>query len=131
MDTNLKFQNLADFNGGTALAGHFESPFGYENTIARLVTLSGQSDAIQPIDDGVDFEFIGQFKGVTFTVYNYGDERFHIGGDVLNAGRDRRLGQRLDFLGLLTALETALAAVEPSAFEYVTSDGRRVAWEAA
>lgn len=124
---SLRFTDLRDFKGGTARYGIFTSKYSFEETIARLVTLSGQTP-FENIDDKVWFEFVGQFNGVTFTVYDYcGDEFIHVGGEVMIKAGDRSL----DYLAFIPELERLLDTVEPTPFRAKGLDGNVYEWRKA
>lgn len=65
--------------GGTSLRGYLETPWSFEETIARLL---GAGFEMQDGDgDKLSVEFIGTFNGATFTLYDYKEDReIHIGG---------------------------------------------------
>ena len=112
--------------GGTWLRGYYTPKAGwsFEDTVARLKSLS----KLDP-NDGCDFEkvsveFTGRFNGELFTLYDYkGGRSLHVGGrDHLNVD------------ALSAALDTALAAVPPAPYtagfhsdEYWVSHGWPVA----
>lgn len=88
----------------TYLRGYLESPFSFEETVARLITLSGQD----PTADGykVSVEFVGMFGGQPFTLYDYKEDRkIHIGGN-----------DKLDVEGLAQELLVKLSSVEPTPY---------------
>jgi hypothetical protein len=125
MDTTritFTFDQNETFGGGTSLAGYFTSPFSFEETIARLVTLSG----VQPfenIDDKVWFEFIGRFDGKLFTLYDYkSSEQFHIG--AADGGRGFDIG------AFSVALDSALRSVQPTPFRAHGLHGAIYEWAA-
>lgn len=82
-------------------------PWPFEETVARILTASGQ-----PIFDQVDcckesFQATGTFKGRVFTLYDYkGDRRIHIGG---------RAGLKAQELKEI--LRQALASSDPAPYE--------------
>lgn len=92
--------------GGTSLRGMFDSPWSFEETVARLYAASGQVPQSCDGGDKTTVEFVGDFLGAPFTVYDYkGDRQLHIGGR-----------EKLDVIGLQTALAHALAGVEPKTY---------------
>jgi len=107
---------------GTSLRGYFEPPYTFEETVARLVALSGQSPADRSDGYKTSVEFVGHFKGQVFTLYDYkGDRSLHVGGT-----------SALDVDGLRQALIVELATIAPvaySAIEYYECAGRRHGWE--
>lgn len=89
---------------GTSLLGYYtQSLWSFEETVARLITASGQ-EIESPDEYKCSFQFSGFFNGKVFTLYDYKEDRtIHIGGN--------------DPLILLTIQEHitfALLAVEPS-----------------
>lgn len=110
---------------GTSLQGYLDSPYGFEETVARLKALSGQD----PTEGGdgykVSVEFVGQFNGQPFTLYDYkGDNEIHIGG------RDKRFVPALQ-----KALVAAMASVVPAAYtatlHYDETEGQTHGFEMA
>ena len=94
-----------DSMGGGSLRGYYESPWMFEETVARLASASGQPAATS---DGykTSVEFTGTFKGHSFALYDYKEDRaIHIGG-----------GDQLNLAGLVDALNTQLASVEPTPY---------------
>jgi hypothetical protein len=92
--------------GGCWLRDYFKSPWGFEETVARLVALSGQP-ATSSDQYKTSVEFRGAFDGEYFALYDYkSDREIHIGGT--NA---------LDVAGLQAALATALATVRPMPYQ--------------
>jgi hypothetical protein len=90
---------------GTSLRGYYRSPWSFEETVARLVTASGQ-----PVnsDDGykTSVNFKGTFGGRVFTLYDYKEDReIHIGGM-----------DGLDVFELGVELNHVLSQVEPTAY---------------
>ncbi len=63
---------------GTGLSGYLKTPWSFEETVARLL---GAGFVRQPGDEyKCSVEFIGTFKGQTFTLYDYKEDReLHIG----------------------------------------------------
>jgi hypothetical protein len=101
---------------GTSFRDYYNSPWGFEETIALLVTASGQP-AASPDQEKLSVEFRGTFNGSPFTLYDYKEDReIHIGGfDALNT------------CGLVAALTVALNAVAPTPYqarEYYDARGR-------
>ena len=64
----------------THLIGYLNAPWSFEETVSRLITLSGQ--AAKSCDCyKVSVEFVGMFNGKVFTLYDYKcDRTLHIGG---------------------------------------------------
>lgn len=91
--------------GGTFLRAVYPSPWIFEETVARLITLSGQ-----PAKSGDQYktsvEFVGTFNGEIFDLHDYKEGReLHIGGhESLKVG------------GLIAALDLALGKVEPTPY---------------
>ena len=88
------------------LRGYYESPWSFEETVARLVTASGQ-----PINSFDEYKssvnFVGTFEGQRFTLYDYKEDRaIHIGGN-----------DELDISNLVVALTDALNLVEPTPYK--------------
>jgi hypothetical protein len=87
------------------LLAYYESPWSFEETVARIITASGQ-----PPKSGDDYkvsvEFEGRFKGQRFTLYDYKEGRsIHIGGN-----------DKLDVVGLVAQLTFDLDAVRPTPY---------------
>jgi hypothetical protein len=92
--------------GGTSLRGYLDPPFDFEETVARLITVSGQP-AESSDDYKTSVEFVGIWKGRTFTLYDYKEDRqIHIGG-----------GDHLDVEGLRGAVLDAIEDVTPTPYE--------------
>lgn len=93
---------------GTGLRGYLDNvPWSFEETVARLKTLSGQEPGDRADRDKTSVEFNGTFGGKVFTLYDYkGDRTIHIGGNG-----------DLDVASLRDALRRALDGVRPSAYE--------------
>ena len=91
---------------GTGGRGIFRSDYSFEETIARLKTLSGS----EPDDLGeykCSVEFVGVYKGEVFTVYDWKrDRQIHIGGS-----------REIDYDGLIGALYDAIADSEPTPYK--------------
>ena len=108
--------------GGTSFREYLTSPFSFEETIGRLITVSGQDPTFQTDECKVSVEFIGRFEDHIFTLYDYkGDHELHIGGtDALNVAK------------LHTALIAALRGVTPSPYtaivRYDELDGQSHGW---
>lgn len=89
----------------SSLRGYYDSPYSFEETVARVHAASGQP--VRSTDDyktSVCFE--GTYKGAYFRVYDYKEDReLHIGG-----------GSDLDVRGLLIALASAVERAEPKAY---------------
>ena len=104
---------------GTSLRGYFtpdNMPF--EETVARLITLSGQDPTAQADGYKVSVEFSGRFHGQPFTLYDYkAGYCLHIGGS-----------SALDVAALHDTLSAALIAVTPPPYQavckYDESDGQ-------
>lgn len=71
---------------GTGLSGYLPNvPGGFAETIARLLTMTGQDPFTDWTDDDGDgkvaIQFIGRFNGILFTLYDYkgDDDALHIG----------------------------------------------------
>lgn len=97
-----------DFADGTSLRGYFTLPgCTFQETVARLITLSGQNPSELSDRDKVSVEFGGTFDGRPFTLYDYKEGRaLHIGGK-----------DGLDVNGLIAHLRTALVDVAPTPYE--------------
>lgn len=91
---------------GTSGQGELASPYGFEETVARLIALSGQDPTRLSDHYKVSVEFVGALNGEVFTLYDYKcSEELHIGG---------RSG--LDVAGLNSELVRLLATVDPVPF---------------
>lgn len=90
---------------GTSLRGYYESPWSFEETVARLITASGQP--ARSFDQyKTSVEFRGTFHGHVFTLYDYKEGRtIHIGG-----------ADDLDRVGFVKALTAALMLVTPTPY---------------
>jgi len=93
---------------GTSFRAYLDNlPWSFEETVARILTASGQ-----PIFDQRDcckqsFEAMGKFKGGVFTLYDYkGDKCIHIGGRG-----------SLKVQELKDALQQVLAHANPTPYE--------------
>ena len=65
---------------GTHLVGYYIAQWSFEETVARLITLSGQA-AKSGDQYKVSVKFVGRFNGDVFTLYDYKcDRTLHIGG---------------------------------------------------
>jgi len=105
--------------GGTFYRGMFNETDGdrgrFAETVARLLSLSGQSAVGAGDADKQSVEFIGTFKGETFTLYDYkSDFDLHIGGR-----------EGLDVRGLIEALRSALATATPVPFKATATYEKR------
>ena len=93
---------------GTYYLGFWDDlPYSFEETVARLITVSGQN----PIINGYkcSFDFHGTYEGKVFTLYDYkGDYRIHIGGK-----------RGLNLEGLKQFLAEEIADSEPTPYEAV------------
>jgi hypothetical protein len=88
------------------LRAYYESPWSFEETVARLITASGQP-ARSDDDYKTSVSFEGTYYGRRFTLYDYKESRnIHIGGN-----------NELNVTGLVAALNRELAAVEPTPYE--------------
>ena len=66
---------------GTSLQGYLQMPWGFEETVARVLALTGQSAQEQGDGYKLSVEFRGVLDGQVFTLYDYkGDRELHIGG---------------------------------------------------
>jgi hypothetical protein len=66
--------------GGTSLRGYFESPWVFEETVARLVAASGQLGTESGDKYKISVQFIGRFLGQPFSLYDYKEDReIHVG----------------------------------------------------
>lgn len=91
---------------GTSLRGYLVSPYPFEETVARLYALTEQRPASVDMEK-VSVEFVGQWQGAVFTLYDYKEDReLHIGG---HSG--------LDVAGAQSAVLAALAAVTPRPYQ--------------
>lgn len=88
------------------LRGYYHSPWGFEETVARIAAASGQPvKSFDQYKSSVDFA--GVFKGERFTLYDYKEGcEIHIGGS-----------DALDLAGLIAELTPALSVVEPQPYE--------------
>ena len=101
----IKWLANADVSG-TWQRGYFDSPWGFAETVARLLTASGQHEHDR-LDDKTSVEFVGIYNGHVFTLYDFkANRRLQIGG---KAG--------LDVDGLQLELARALASVQPMPFD--------------
>jgi hypothetical protein len=91
--------------GGTSFRSYYDSPWTFEETVARLLTLSGQP--AKSLDEyKTSVEFRGTFKGQVFTLYDYKEDRaFHVGGT-----------EALDVVGLAIVLTGYLKDSPPSPY---------------
>lgn len=105
--TRIRWDATTDVNM-THLRGYF-TPEGlsFEETVARLITLSQQDPTEAGDSYKVSVEFMGVFAGEPFTLYDYkGGMNLHIGGH-----------DTLDVAGLEAALEAAIRDVEPTPYQ--------------
>ena len=104
---------------GTSFRGLWNDlPYSFEETVARLITVSGQNPIMfeeMPISyftiNGykTSFDFHGTYEGKVFTLYDYkGDYRIHIGGK-----------RGLNLEGLKQFLAEEIADSEPTPYEAV------------
>lgn len=72
--------------GGTSLQGYLDNlPWSFEESVARLKTLSGQDPTAASDKYKTSVEFGGTFNGRPFTLYDYKEGRqLHIGGTSKN-----------------------------------------------
>lgn len=76
-------------------------PWSFEETVARLIALSGQDPTLRTDEYKVSVEFVGRLGGDVFTLYDYkGDGAIHVGGASVSA---RALAEAL--LPLLRAVD--------------------------
>lgn len=77
----MKINWTTEIKSGTALRGYYDSPWSFEETVARLITASGQP--AQSFDQyKTSVEFTGYLDGKVFTLYDYKEDReIHIGGE--------------------------------------------------
>ena len=93
---------------GTHLHGYWNPPYSFEETVARLITVSGQ----KPVVNGykTSFDFHGTYEGRVFTLYDYkGDYRIHIGAR-----------SAIDLEELTQVLDEEIADAEPTPYEVST-----------
>lgn len=90
---------------GGSLQGYFCGPWSFEETVGRLITLSGQP--AKSFDEyKTSVEFRGRWNGQPFTLYDYKEDReIHVGGD-----------SKLDVKSLCGQLAKELVTVEPTAY---------------
>lgn len=94
-------------SGGHSLRGYLDTPWSFEETVARLAALSDQEPALATVDGKVSVQFHGTFHGCTFSLYDYKqDYRLHIGGT-----------DALDTVALAAALRAALETVRPRSYD--------------
>lgn len=90
----------------TGLRGYLPTPWSFEETVARLITLSGQPARSSDIYKS-SVNFTGTFDGHYFTLYDYKeDRRLHIG--VSN--------NELPIFDMIDVLVKELAKVEPTPY---------------
>ena len=93
---------------GTGFCGMLETPWSFEETVARLVTASG-GEPTQGDGYKLSVHFVGTFYGQVFTLYDYkGDGQVHIGGRT-----------RLGVERLTHALVETLYSVTPTPYRAV------------
>jgi|SRR5882672_4665549 len=94
----------SDRRGGS-FRDYFKGPWSFEETVARLITASGQV-AASCDEHKTSVEFLGRFEGQPFALYDYKEDReIHIGGqDGLNVA------------GLVKELLSELEAVQPTEY---------------
>lgn len=110
-------------SSGTSLRGYLRTPWSFPETVARLITLSGQQqDGTCGDAYKTSVEFVGTADGRVFTLYDYkGDGQIHIGGA---AGLDAdRLTE-----SLVAHLADAAPADYEAALNYDDLNGRRHGW---
>ena len=93
---------------GTYYLGFWDDlPYSFEETVARLITVSGQNPIINGYKCSIHFH--GTYEGKVFTLYDYkGDYRIHIGGK-----------RGLNLEGLKQFLAEEIADSEPTPYEAV------------
>ena len=90
---------------GTHLQGYWNPPYTFVETVARLITVSGQKPVVDGYKCTVDFH--GTYEGQVFTLYDYkGDYRIHIGAR-----------SAIDLEELTKVLEEEIADAEPTPYE--------------
>lgn len=78
--SNFKWDGAQSVSG-SYLVGYMTSPWTFQETVARLITLSGQDPTKQTDQYKTSVEFYGYFKGKFFTLYDYkNDDMIHVGG---------------------------------------------------
>lgn len=108
---------------GTSLQGYLDNvPWSFEETVARLLTLTNQPAQEQGDQEKVSVEFLGTYKGKVFTLYDYKEDfQIHIGGK-----------SDLDVEGLREELLRQLETVEPTPYRarmwYGDSDAGHHEW---
>ena len=95
----------------------------FQETVARLITLSGQDPTTQTDEYKTSVEFNGSYNGAMFTLYDYkGDREIHIGGT-----------DALDVAGLRAELDAQLLDAEPTNYvateRYDECDGQTHAYD--
>jgi hypothetical protein len=113
---DLKWKGVE--TSGTYFRDYLHSPYSFEETVARLVTLSEQPIE-SPDGEKVSVEFTGTFKGQVFTLYDYKEDReMHIGGH-----------SHLAVEGLDLVLQQELASTHPTPYTakeyYDTQEGHQ------
>lgn len=107
---------------GTSLRGYLDTPWSFEETVARLLALAPDGAVEYDIDGKVAVEVTGTFRGEPFSVYDWKGSRgqLHLGGH-----------RSLDVLDLGPALVAALETVTPRPISVrVDSEwgGGRIVW---
>jgi len=106
--SDLKWSDVPSVDG-TSLSGYFMEGCTYrqfKETVAKIITVSGQMGTDATDGYKCSVEFVGTFKGQVFTLYDYKEDfQLHIGG------RDG-----LDVRDLIAALTDALKDVTPTPF---------------
>ena len=101
---------------GTAYRTMLGQSFEFEETVARLLTASGQDATEQGDGYKVSVEFVGTFEGHVFTLYDYKEDReIHVGGHP-----------ELNVRGLLDALKVLLDGVPPTPYKTTEHYDERV-----
>lgn len=106
-DEDIGWSLTADING-TSFQCYLQCdlPLPFNELVARLITLSGQSG--QENGDGykLSVQFTGTFNGKPFSLYDYkGDDEIHVGGH-----------DELDVTGLLRALNAGIQNTKPTSY---------------
>lgn len=94
-----------DHYPGGSLRGYYESPWSFEETVARLITASGQSGKSRD-GDKTSIQFDGIFNGLPFDLYDYKEDR------AIHVGSSREFPVH----ELTVELTAMLAAVEPTPY---------------
>lgn len=105
MKLKINWNTKASING-TSLRTHFESPWSFEETVARIYVASGQEVFSKSDKYKTTFMAVGEWGGQVFTLYDYkDDDEIHIGGKP-----------ELDVEGLVKALNVDLAHATPKPY---------------